>query len=86
MAGPFRARLRGSDPDSAAYIVVPKWIMRSLRWGRYVRIVATLNEKHDVPATIINVGWGPSFLVPRRARELAGIGLNDPVSVQIRAS
>lgn len=80
----FRAQIRGVDPHSAAYIKVPKVVMRSLNWGRYVRVVATINEKHDIPATIINVGWGPSFLVPRHARETAGVELNDHVSIRIR--
>ena len=80
----FKARLRGTDLCSAAYVEVPKFVMRALSWGRYVRIVATINEKHDIPATIINVGWGPSFLVPAYARDAAGVGLNDNVSIRIR--
>lgn len=79
------ARLHGIDPASPGYIEVPRSIMRSLNWGRYVRIVATLNDKHEIPATIINVGWGPSFLVPPYAREKAGITLNDRVSISIRS-
>ena len=79
------ARLRGTDPASSAYIEVPRSVMRSLNWGRYVRVVATLNDKHEIPATIINVGWGPSFLVPPYARERAGITLNDRVTIQLRS-
>lgn len=80
----FKARLRGIDPCSAAYVQVPKFVMRALSWGRYVRIVATINDKHDVSATIINVGWGPSFLVPAYARSAAGVAINDNVSIRIR--
>ena len=58
--------------------------MRGLGWGRYVRVVATINEKHDLPATIINVGWGPSFLVSHHVRSAAGIELNEPVTITIR--
>ena len=82
----FRARLRGYDPERAAYIAVPKIVMRALSWGRYVRIVATINDKHELPATIMNVGWGPSFLVPQRARAAAGVALNEHVTISIRAS
>jgi len=81
----FRAQVRGSDPQTAAYIQVPKIVMRSLNWGRYVRIFATINDKHEIPATIINVGWGPSFLLPRHARDVAGVELNELVSIRIRA-
>ena len=82
----FRARVCGYDPNSAAYIAVPKVVMRALSWGRYVRIVATINEKHELPATIMNVGWGPSFLIPQRARDAAGVALNEHVTVSIRAA
>ena len=58
--------------------------MRGLAWGRYVRVMATINEKHELPATIMNVGWGPSFLVPKRDCEHAGVELNTPVSVTMR--
>jgi hypothetical protein len=59
--------------------------MRALSWGRYVRVMATINDRHEIPATIINVGWGPSFLVSRHARESAGVALNDHVSIALRA-
>ena len=58
--------------------------MRGLNWGRYVRVVATINEKHELPTTIMNVGWGPSFLVSQRDREHAGVELNTPVTVTVR--
>jgi len=80
----FTARLRGSDPLSHAYVEVPRGVMRTLKWGRYVHVVATINDAHDMPATIINVGWGPSFLVSSHARIAAGIELNEPVSISIR--
>ncbi|MDE2482230.1 MAG: hypothetical protein KGN02_08565 [bacterium] len=81
----FTARLRGLDPASAAYVEVPRFVMRALPWGRYVRVVARINDKVDLPATIMNVGYGPSFLVPRHALESCGAALNAPVSVTIRA-
>jgi hypothetical protein len=80
----FTARLRGSEPHGAGYIEVPSFVMRGLKWGRYVRVVATINEKHELPATVINVGWGPSFLVSHRDREHAGVELNAPVSITLR--
>ena len=57
--------------------------MRALRWGRRVRVFVTINEKHHVPTTIMNVGWGPSFLVPRFARAGTGIPLDAPVTIDI---
>ena len=57
--------------------------MRALRWGRCVRVLVTINEKHHIPTTIMNVGWGPSFLIPRHARSITGIPLDAPVDVQI---
>ncbi len=84
MAFRFTARLRGSDPHEAGYIEVPPFVMRRLGWGRYVRVVATINEKHELPATIINVGWGPSFLVPHHERSAAGVEINEPVSITLR--
>ncbi len=80
----FRARVRGTDPQSAAFIEVPEIVMRALNWGRYVHVIATINDKHEIPATIINVGWGPSFLVPRHAYAAAGVALNDHVSITLR--
>jgi hypothetical protein len=82
----FRARVRGFDPERAAHIVVPKFVMRALAWGRYVRIVATINDKHAIGATIINVGWGPSFLLPQQACTAAGVELNEHVSISIRTA
>ena len=84
MAYRFTARLRGNEPHEAGYIEVPALVMRNLGWGRYVRVTATINEKHDVPTTIMNVGWGPSFLVSAKAREAAGVTVNEPVTITIR--
>ena len=84
MAFRFTARLRGSEPEAAAYIEVPPFVMKRLNWGRFVRVVATINEKHELPTTIINVGWGPSFLVSPRAREAAGVEINEPVTITLR--
>ena len=79
----FTARLKGiDDPAAPAFIEVPKSIMRSLCWGKLVRVVATING-HSYHATIRNVGFGPSFAVTRHARLLAGIHLNDYVAVAI---
>lgn len=84
MAFRFTARLRGLDPRGAGYIEVPTFVMRRLRWGRFVRVVATINEKHELPATIMNVGWGPSFLVASHVVASAGIELNAPVNITLR--
>ncbi len=81
----FTARLRGLDRASAAYVEVPRFVMRALPWGRYVRVVARINDVFDLPATIMNVGFGPSFLVPPHAIEACGAALNAPVSIAIRA-
>ena len=83
MAFRFTARLRGNDVHGPGYIEVPKPVMRALRWGRCVRVLVTLNDKHQIPTTIVNVGWGPSFLVPRRARAATGIPVDAPVTVDI---
>ncbi len=80
----FTGRLRGTDRASAAYIEVPRYIMRALPWGRYVRVVARINDKVDLPATIMNVGYGPSFLVPPHALASCGADVNAAVSVAIR--
>lgn len=84
MAFRFTARLRGLEPQGAGYIEVPTFVMRRLKWGRFVRVVATINEKHELPATIMNVGWGPSFLVAPYVRVAAGIELNAPVTITLR--
>ncbi|HET9029503.1 MAG TPA: hypothetical protein VFN49_04945 [Candidatus Aquilonibacter sp.] len=83
MAFRFRARLRGNDAHGPGYIEVPRFIMRSLPWGRCVRVVVTLDDKHRIPTTVMNVGWGPSFLIPRHARIATGIPLDAPVTVEI---
>ncbi len=70
------------DPSAPAFIEVPKRIMRSLRWGKLVRVVATING-HSYHATIRNVGFGPSFAVSQHARSLARIHLNEFVAVAI---
>ena len=80
----FTARLRGLDRESAAYVEVPRFVMRALPWGRYVRVVARINDIYDLPATIMNVGYGPSFLVPRHAVESCGADMNAAVSISIR--
>ena len=80
----FTGRLRGTDRAGAAYIEVPRFIMRALPWGRYVRVVARINDKIELPATIMNVGYGPSFLVPRHAVESCGADMNAAVSISIR--
>jgi hypothetical protein len=81
----FTARLRGSEPNGAGYIEVPRALMRTLPWGRCVRVLVTIDDTFDVPTTIMNVGWGPSFLIPRHARLAAGLRLDSTVSVTVRA-
>ncbi|MBV8637148.1 MAG: DUF1905 domain-containing protein [Candidatus Eremiobacteraeota bacterium] len=84
MAFHFSARLRGSEPHGAGYIEVPPSVMRSLQWGRCVRVLVTIDRSVDIPTTIMNVGWGPSFLVPRHTRVAAGLRLDSMVSVSVR--
>lgn len=84
MAFHFTGRLRGSEPHGAGYIEVPRSLMRSLQWGRCVRVLVTIDDRIDVPTTIMNVGWGPSFLIPRYARIAAGLALDSTVSVTVR--
>lgn len=83
MAFRFTGRLRGSDLQGPGYIEVPRTIMRSLRWGRCVRVLVTINGVHHIPTTVMNVGWGPSFLVPRHARAQTGIPVDAAVTVDI---
>ncbi len=84
MAYSFTARVRGLHPSEPCYVEVPKFVMQRFAWGRYVRVLAMINEKIEMPATIINVGWGPSFLITVRARLAAGVELNAPVSIALR--
>ncbi len=58
--------------------------MRGLPWGRRLHVIAKLNDKHEIPTTIMNVGYGPSFLVPKHALDGAGLALNSCVSVSLR--
>lgn len=81
MAFRFTGLLRGNDAHGPAYIQVPRAIMRSLRWGRRIRVLVTIDGKHQIPTTVMNVGWGPSFLIPARA--FAGIPLDAAVTVDI---
>lgn len=82
MAVSFTARLRDTTPTEPAYIEVPHYVMRRLNWGRFVRVLARINDRHEIATTIMNVGWGPSFLVP--AYGFAGLQLNAPVSISLR--
>ena len=80
----FNGRLKGiQEPGAPTFIEVPRTVMRWLRWGRRVRVVATLNG-HSCSATILNVGFGPAFIVSARDRAAAGIALNDCISVVVR--
>lgn len=84
MVHQFTARLKGiEDPQTPAFIEVPRIVMRSLRWGKRVRVVATING-HTYQTTIRNVGFGPSLSVNKHVRTLAGIERNDYVAVAIR--
>jgi hypothetical protein len=56
--------------------------MRALHWGRNVKILATLNG-HSYKTTIMNVGYGPSFLVQPHTCRSAGLRLNDHIDVKI---
>jgi hypothetical protein len=80
----FTARLRGLEPHEPCYIEVPRFVMRRLAWGRYVRVLARINDKHEMPATIMNVGWGPSFLIPANACKRAGVCVNESVEIVLR--
>jgi hypothetical protein len=73
------------DAETHAYITVPRYAMRALPWGRHVRVFAKLGVKHELPATIMNVGWGPSFLVPKHELAAAGLQVNDCITVSLRA-
>jgi Domain of unknown function (DUF1905) len=80
----FTGRLRGSESHGAGYIEVPHAVMRSLQWGRCVRVLVTIDDSIEIPTTIMNVGWGPSFLIPRHARVAAGLSLDTTVHVTVR--
>ena len=72
------------ETEGAGYIEVPRALMRSLPWGRCVHVLVTIDDAFHIPTTIMNVGWGPSFLVPRHARLAAGLRIDSTVTVTVQ--